>query len=244
LERKSVKYRFFETAGLAEVIKNQEDEDYKISLLDQLLNFAVYPIDLIIFVTRSGTIHFDTQDMYALVVDIMPKTIPIVCVVTGCENEWDMNRWAQANEPHFTRNHMMFQQILGTCFGHGGRFETVFGPLRKESSTHLWNSIESLLVDDVATSGIRSTEISRNHAASANQQTQIDANDVCNGTSNGYRHRLFKRFRDMPSKLSSCVAQQTNTDSPHSGGSSPRNPLNPYRLMLNIKFKIGFDEWV
>ncbi|CAF1547156.1 unnamed protein product [Adineta ricciae] len=206
LEREKHQYCFIEMAGLAEAIKSKEDEDYKVNLLYSLLEFKKCQIDLIIFVTRSGTIHSNDRDMYVLIASIMPDT-PKICVVTGCENEFDMNQWAKANEAHFTRNNMVFQQILGTCFGRGGRFEKVFGPLRKESSIHLWNCINSLLDDNAASSDIKSIEATTTPVTKTDPQTPANSNNIYNENSNP-KKRSFFYFKKTPSS----VAQQVKTE--------------------------------
>ena len=75
--------------------------------------------------------------MCALLTDLIPDKPPIICVVTVCVNELDMNQWAETNRAHFERNQMFFGRILGTCFACGGRLEKAFAPLRKDSGENL-----------------------------------------------------------------------------------------------------------
>jgi hypothetical protein len=162
-ERQNIHYHFREAPGLAEAIRSDIDENNKLAHLEQLTIFAYRPIDLVIFVTRYGTIHSNTKDMYVVVTTVMPKTIPIICVVTGCENELDMNQWVEINRPYFERNGMIFREMLATCFGRGGRMEEVFVSLRKESATDLWETIDEILRSSTFNNKIRSIDQSTEH---------------------------------------------------------------------------------
>ena len=142
VERNNVKYHCTEAPGVAEAVKNHMDEDHKLAHLEQLTLLASHPIDLLLFVSRSGTIHNNTKDMYTLINNVMPKNIPMIGVITGCENESDMNQWARTNRPHFERHGIMFDEMVGTCFGRGGRMESVFVELRQESARDLWAIID------------------------------------------------------------------------------------------------------
>lgn len=131
--RRGIEYRFIEASGLAEAVKSQIDQERKMTHLIQLAIFTHDTIDMIIYVTRQGTIHNDARDIYTLVAGVTREAVPIIWVVTGCENEIDMDQWAETNRSHFERNQMFFNRILGTCCASGGRLQAAFAPLRKES---------------------------------------------------------------------------------------------------------------
>lgn len=71
----------------------------------------------------------------------MQRTIPVLCVVTGCENEENMQNWSDKNSVHFINTNMLFQSMVGVCCAKGGRFESTFVALREESKGIVWQNI-------------------------------------------------------------------------------------------------------
>ncbi|CAF0964094.1 unnamed protein product [Adineta steineri] len=91
---------------------------------------------------RIGTITQTEKDNYDMFCKVITNgQIPVICVITGCENEDPMSEWVITNESTFSRNEMTFNAMVGTCFAKGGRFEQNYRPLREESATMVWEAI-------------------------------------------------------------------------------------------------------
>lgn len=178
VEYKAATYRFTEAPGLAEAVKNDKDEDQKLAHLEQLAMYSEHNFDLILFVSRNGTIHSNTKDMYTIVKHVMRKNIPMIGVITGCENELDLDRWAQKNRPHYERSGMKFNELIGTCFGRGGRMESVFAELRQESAIDLWKVIQCVLYP--TDGSVRNNTISTEESS---EQKKVDKTLSKKGTS-------------------------------------------------------------
>jgi GTPase Era involved in 16S rRNA processing len=143
-QHNEIDYEFIDSAGLFQAVRGDSISDKQMyDHLNSLLGYARSGLNLIVFVTRKGTIHQSTQDIYNLIVNIMcEKKTPTICVVTGCENEVNMADWVHRNSEHFSRNQMQFQKIIATCFAKGGPMELAFGQLRQQSAKDVWQAIE------------------------------------------------------------------------------------------------------
>jgi len=142
VRRNNVVYEFFDIDGISKTHHDKltfaEIEDN----INNLLQCFQGGFNLLIFVTRSGTIHQSAKDEYVMFADrITKQQIPVLGVVTNCENIEPMSRWVDDNEDVFVRNGMHFAGMVGTCFLKGGRFEAVVKPLREESVKTVWDAI-------------------------------------------------------------------------------------------------------
>ena len=200
LIRRGIEYRFIEAAGLAEAVQTQIDEERKIIYLKQLTVLTSNAIDLIIYVTRQGTIHNDARDIYTLVAGLICDKVPIICVVTRCENEFDMNQWAETNRSHFERNQMFFNRTLGTCFARGGRLEAVYAPLRKESGENLWKAIEQVLLNSHSQNRRKSTVTNENDHRKV-EESSFDEPDALPGNTASFQKPQEREHRDSAALL-------------------------------------------
>ncbi|CAF3143817.1 unnamed protein product [Rotaria socialis] len=138
----SVAYHFFDVDGISKTKRDKLTFTEVINNINSLLQHSKQGFNLLIFVTRSGTINQSAKDEYSMFSDVITKhQIPILCVVTNCENFEPMSQWVVENEFLFVKNQMHFVKMVGTCFQKGGRFEKSFQPLREESAETVWNSI-------------------------------------------------------------------------------------------------------
>jgi GTPase Era involved in 16S rRNA processing len=140
----NVEYQFFQVDGLN---KTNHEKLTFIEAVNNINNFVQYSekgFNLLIFVTKCGTIHQSAKDEYIMFVDqITKQKIPILGVVTNCENEEPLSKWIDENENIFVTNGMKFAKMVGTCFRKGGRFETSDIKLREESAEKVWEAILS-----------------------------------------------------------------------------------------------------
>lgn len=142
IEKGGVIYQFFDTAGLNETDRGTVNSKAAVQNIIDLLKSCRGGINLLIYVMRIGTITQTEKanyDMFCRV--ITNQKVPVICVITGCENEDPMSRWVTNNQRFFDNNEMQFNGIVGTCFAKGGRFEDAYRPLREESTALVWNAI-------------------------------------------------------------------------------------------------------
>jgi len=137
-------YTFFDTVGLNETDKGSVTSEKAIDNIIHLINNAREGFSLIIFVIRIGTIHNTDKTNYDLFANILThQRIPIICVITGCENEDPMTEYASRNSQSYESNDMKFRKIEATCFAKGGRLENlIYKTAREDSGKRVWNAIE------------------------------------------------------------------------------------------------------
>lgn len=78
-------------------------------------------ISLVLFVMPMGRILEQTIINYQ-VVRYMIKNTPMILVVTGCENDEDLQRWPTTNRKTLSDRLLVFDEVFGGCFIQGGRF--------------------------------------------------------------------------------------------------------------------------
>ncbi|CAF0964112.1 unnamed protein product [Adineta steineri] len=151
-----VKYCFVDIDGLSKTNLDELTFAKATENISNLLQHSKQGFNLLVFVTRAGTIHQSAKDEYVMFADqITKKKIPILCVVTNCENYEPLSQWVTENENTFKENQMTFDKMVGTCFKKGGRFEEMLKLLRKESAETVWNAILDISTEqpiDVVTS--------------------------------------------------------------------------------------------
>jgi predicted GTPase len=126
-------FLFYDTVGLSETETGTTSADNSIAKLIQLLRSLKSGLNLLIFVTRAPRITDVTKKNYDLFVEIVAdKKIPVICVVTGLENEDSMSDWIKQNQPSYTKANMKFISMVGTCFerGNNTRAESLYKPAR------------------------------------------------------------------------------------------------------------------
>lgn len=112
----------------------------------ELLEKARDGFSLLVQVTRASRITKEHDDDYTFFVEKMTqKRIPVLLVVTGCENEHPMSAWVDKNQDAFSR--FSYKEIVPTCFASGGLLEEFFAPLRCQSREQLLRSVLANALD-------------------------------------------------------------------------------------------------
>jgi hypothetical protein len=121
-----------DTVGLHEADSGTVPPEEAVKQLVELLHNSKEGFNLLLHVSRAGRLTKEHQEDYAFFVDKMTeRRIPVVLVLTGCENEHPMSSWVDANRASFRQ--FQYRDLVATCFAAGGRFESVYKPLRRES---------------------------------------------------------------------------------------------------------------
>ncbi len=131
-----------DTVGLHESNFGTVPAEKAIVQLVELLENSKEGFNLLVHVTRASRITEEHEEDYKFFVEKMTQgQIPVVLVVTGCENESPMQAWVERNQRPFER--FAYKEIIPTCFASGGPMESHFAPLRGESRSVVIRSIIS-----------------------------------------------------------------------------------------------------
>jgi predicted GTPase len=136
--------RFIDTCGLDEAGTGTVAPADALLSLVELLKACVNGVALLVFVKRQGRIYTHDKSNFDLFVGEMTKgRIPAICVVTGCEDDDDMQRWPRENRVHFERAGMHFINILGCCAktSKSQAMESILATKRAESRAVLMQAI-------------------------------------------------------------------------------------------------------
>lgn len=142
---KGIDYEFIDIVGLNETEIDTVPGSYALTILIDFLKSNKQGFNLLIFVVRIGRITETTMDNYNLFVrNLTVGKVPVICVVTGCENEDPMSAWGERNASSFQKNEMNFKAIVCSCFAKSGRMdlENIFRDLRTESVHSVMNAID------------------------------------------------------------------------------------------------------
>jgi len=72
---------------------------------------------------------------------ITDNKIPVLLVVTHCENVDDDEAWIAENTKIYAANGIRVAQVLDCCFAQGGKLEPVYKDARVESVRMTWQAI-------------------------------------------------------------------------------------------------------
>lgn len=137
------KIEVVDTVGLHEADSGTVPAKEAASQLVQLLEKSQEGFSLLVHVVRIGRITADHQKDYEFFVDkLTQRKIPVILVVTGCENEEPMSRWVQENQTHYRA--FAYRQLLATCFAGGGPLEAHYAALRTGSRAAVLNAIHAV----------------------------------------------------------------------------------------------------
>jgi predicted GTPase len=101
-------FNVFDTVGLNQGMEGHRKPRETIAGLYNLIRKLDGGVHLLVFVVR-GRITDTTGPNYELFVNIFcDKRVPVAVVVTGLENEREMERWWFTNKVHFDRNNLLF----------------------------------------------------------------------------------------------------------------------------------------
>ena len=144
VSRSDINYEFITIEDPFNVINRKANEEHVRHYFAQVIEQITNGLCLILYVFHSGTVHQDCLDIYNLFVDILcEKQLPVVGVVTYCENEDPMETYADCNRNSYERNGMNFAKVISTCFVRNGVLGRVCKNLREESTQHVWEMIDS-----------------------------------------------------------------------------------------------------
>lgn len=129
-----------DTVGLHESSHGTVSAEQSVMDLVSLLEKARDGFNLLIHVTRASRITKEHDDDYAFFVEKMTEgRIPVILVMTGCENEQPMGAWVARNQQAFSR--FSYKMLIPSCFASGGPMEQYFAPLRIQSRDVLCEAI-------------------------------------------------------------------------------------------------------
>lgn len=136
-------YILTDTVGLNEGDNGTVKATAAFKNLLELINNSKNGYNILVQVMR-GRITKSLCDNYKFFVEtVADKKIPVILVVTGCENSDPMAKWETENKSHFERAGLEYKSILATCFATSdvkGLKET-YEILREESNYKVMNAI-------------------------------------------------------------------------------------------------------
>jgi GTP-binding protein EngB required for normal cell division len=131
-----------DTAGLHEAASGTVPTEQAAMQLVELLSHSKDGFTLLVHVARAGRITKQFEDDHEFFVRRMTDgKIPVVLVLTGCENEDPMQEWIYKHGKHFA--HLQYKDAIPSCYARGGKLEKHFAPLREQSRMALLDSIVS-----------------------------------------------------------------------------------------------------
>lgn len=137
---KGRKIRFFDTVGLHESSFGTVPAEQAFAQVVELLTRAKEGFSLLIHVARASRITKEQEEEYKFFVEkLTQENIPVLLVLTGCENEDPMTAWLDRNRASYDR--FQYKDMIPTCFLTGGKFETHYAELRVQSTGKLLEAI-------------------------------------------------------------------------------------------------------
>ena len=131
-----------DTVGLHESAHGTVPADRAAMALVELLEKSREGFNLLIHVARASRITKEHDDDYIFFVEKMAQNrIPVVLVVTGCENEEPMSAWVDKNRAAFAR--FRYKALVPTCFAAGGPLENFYASRRALSREALLAAIQA-----------------------------------------------------------------------------------------------------
>lgn len=134
-----------DTVGLNEGSKGTVSPTDAIKSLIKLLKKSVEGYSLLIQVMRCGRITKDLEDNYKFFFEALcQEKIPILLIVTHCEEEEPMSVWIEQNKHSFEHYNFNYHEMIATCFAKGKRekLEEIYAPLRVESKKNVIEAIK------------------------------------------------------------------------------------------------------
>ena len=137
-----LKIELVDTVGLHESSFGTVPADKAIVQLVELLTTAKEGFSLLIHVVRATRITKEQEEDYDFFVNKMTeRKVPVILVLTGCENEDPMSAWVDKNRGSFSR--FLYKALVPTCLAKGGALESHFAPLRIQSKDAILNAIKN-----------------------------------------------------------------------------------------------------
>lgn len=121
-----------DTVGLHEADSGTVPTEQAARQLVQLIENSRDGFNLLIHVAKAGRLTKQHQEDYEFFVNRMTeRRVPVILVLTGCENELPLSSWPEKNKRHFLQ--FQYRELVASCFAEGGSLEAHFAPLRIES---------------------------------------------------------------------------------------------------------------
>jgi len=135
-------WTFYDTVGLNEPGGEDTSHAQAVKNLIDLLRTSTEGFNLIIMVMKQGKITATLEKNYELFVEgVSHNQVPVIGVVTGCENVEPMQRWVEENDHHFRMSKLRFGSLTAGCCAVGGRFEGVYSELRQITRASVWQAV-------------------------------------------------------------------------------------------------------
>jgi predicted GTPase len=128
-------YNLFDTAGLNEGIAGKVSARKAIEELYKLIRHLDDGINLLVYIMRAPRITDAAQKNYEMFFNIFcQKKVPIVIVVTGLEDEDDMDSWWSKNSHAFDAHKMTFSghACITASRGKKNRYEEEYAESKKK----------------------------------------------------------------------------------------------------------------
>eukprot|EP01100_Stratorugosa_tubuloviscum_P001178 TRINITY_DN1263_c1_g3_i1.p1 TRINITY_DN1263_c1_g3~~TRINITY_DN1263_c1_g3_i1.p1 ORF type:complete len:229 (+),score=30.95 TRINITY_DN1263_c1_g3_i1:47-688(+) len=142
-------YEYIDTRGLNEAKGGTIDQGTAMNSLKNLIFDSQVGYNLLIFVLKAGRIRNIHQENYKLISEILSdKQIPVLCVVTACDDD-DFDNWVPQNKTMFEQRGFIFSDIVGVSFKHSKNktLEQVYATNRQESKTRVLTAINQTASD-------------------------------------------------------------------------------------------------
>jgi len=129
---KSKEYTFYDTVGLSEGSRGSLSSKQALSNLIKLLKSLEDGVSLLIFVVEKGRIKTTLEENYKLFVNtICMKKVPVILVITHCEQELVVGQWWEENKKHFDNYGMTFEDTVCGCASTGEGLLPIFANTMK-----------------------------------------------------------------------------------------------------------------
>lgn len=137
---KGKKIQLVDTVGLHESSSGTVPAEEAFGHVVEILTNAKDGFNLLVHVSRAGRLTKEHQEDFEFFVEKLTlRKIPVVLVLTACENVTPMNSWVDDNKSQFDA--FGYAELIGTCFATGGPLETHYAPLRRQSKAEVIRSI-------------------------------------------------------------------------------------------------------
>ena len=140
------KYEFVDIIGFNEANTNTDGESAMKAVEDlkPLFFESVEGFSLLIHVIRSGSItRAITKDHDLFCRCITSNKIPVLVVVTHCENEEDIREFISRNSDIYQKQGIYADNYVGGCFRWSGPYSDIFKPLVESSANNIWEKIRN-----------------------------------------------------------------------------------------------------
>ena len=137
---KGAKIQLVDTVGLHESSSGTVPAEEAFGHVVEILTNARDGFNVLVHVSKAGRLTKQHQEDFEFFVEkLTQRKIPVVLVLTGCENVTPMSAWVDENKSQFDA--FGYAELIGTCFATDGPLETHYAPLRRQSKAAVIRSI-------------------------------------------------------------------------------------------------------